>query len=245
MHLLVKAFRKVTVPLYLWVSSVARLPPLLSEPAVLHTHLSPLPGSTPALGGLCSLYLMCLFGSTMTPALTVGSVNNIKYWAAPWQNEPEDKWSCKRSPDYFPGKTTTVKREKGATSIFLDAQEQPTLWSLIGSGQILNSSKLLCSMSSLLHSQKSDLAKFQTPLSSYACHHYLQVWKGSIKKQLRKSGNTIFSIITLSVAMETSSRIWPNFKLTQALMYVILTSKYDVDRVKNSREKVATTFFPL
>ena len=31
---------------------------------------------------------------------------------------PEDQWSYKRSPDYFPGITTTVKREKGATSIF-------------------------------------------------------------------------------------------------------------------------------
>ena len=33
-------------------------------------------------------------------------------------SKPEDQWSCKRSPDYFPGITTTVKREKGATSIF-------------------------------------------------------------------------------------------------------------------------------
>ena len=32
--------------------------------------------------------------------------------------EPEDQWSYKRSPDYFPGITTTVKQEKGATSIF-------------------------------------------------------------------------------------------------------------------------------
>ena len=33
-------------------------------------------------------------------------------------DKPEDQWSCKRSPDYFPGITTTVKREKGLTSIF-------------------------------------------------------------------------------------------------------------------------------
>ena len=32
---------------------------------------------------------------------------------------PEDQWSCKRSPDYFPGITSIVKREKGATLIFL------------------------------------------------------------------------------------------------------------------------------
>ena len=39
-----------------------------------------------------------------------------------------------------------------------------------------------------------------------------------------------FSIITLSVAMETSSRIWPNFELIQALIYVIVTCKYEMDQ---------------
>ena len=32
--------------------------------------------------------------------------------SAPYESgmrEPEDQWSCKRSPDYFPGITTTVK----------------------------------------------------------------------------------------------------------------------------------------
>ena len=41
--------------------------------------------------------------------------------------KPEDQWSCKRSPDYFPGITTTVKREKGGNIDFLDAQEQLTV----------------------------------------------------------------------------------------------------------------------
>ena len=63
-------------------------------------------------------------------------------------------------------------------------------------------------------------------------------------KSSRKSGNTIFSIITLSVAMGTSSRIWQNFKLIQALMYVIVTCKYEMDPIKNSRKKVATPFLP-
>ena len=67
--------------------------------------------------------------------------------------------------------------------------------------------------------------------------------KDRIKKQPRKSGKIVcFFIITLSVAMGTSSRIWPNFKLIQALMYVILTCKYEMDPIKNSREKVATPF---
>ena len=66
-----------------------------------------------------------------------------------------------------------------------------------------------------------------------------------IKKQPRNSGNTVFTIITLSVAMETSIRIWPNFKLIQALMYVLVTCKYEMGPIKNSRAKVATLFFPL
>ena len=58
------------------------------------------------------------------------------------------------------------------------------------------------------------MAEFRTPLSSHACHHYLQVQKGSDEKQLKKSGNNVFSIITLweqSVAMETRvfDLIWP------------------------------------
>ena len=45
--------------------------------------------------------------------------------------------------------------------------------------------------------------------------------------------------------MGTSSRIWPNFKLIQALMYDIITCKYETDPIKNSRVKVATPFFQL
>ena len=40
-------------------------------------------------------------------------------------------------------------------------------------------------------------------------------------------------------------RIWPNFKLIQALMYVIINCKYEKDPIKNNREKVATPFFKL
>ena len=38
-------------------------------------------------------------------------------------------------------------------------------------------------------------------LSSHACHRCLQVWKGTDEKQPRKSGDTVFPIITLSVTM--------------------------------------------
>ena len=45
--------------------------------------------------------------------------------------------------------------------------------------------------------------------------------------------------------METSNWMWPNFKLIKALMYVIITGKYEKDPIMNSREKVETSFFPL
>ena len=45
--------------------------------------------------------------------------------------------------------------------------------------------------------------------------------------------------------METSGWIWPNFIHIQALMYVIITCKYEKDPIKKSREKVETSFFPF
>ena len=49
----------------------------------------------------------------------------------------------------------------------------------------------------------------------------------------------------LSVAMETSGRIWPNFKLIQALMHVLITCKYEKDPIKISGENVMTLFYPV
>ena len=40
-------------------------------------------------------------------------------------------------------------------------------------------------------------------------------------------------------------QIWPNFEFIQALMYVIITCKYEKDPIKNNREKMATLFFKL
>ena len=69
--------------------------------------------------------------------------------------------------------------------------------------------------------------------------------KDPIKKKTRKSGNTAFQIITLSVAMETSGRVWPNFELIQAFMHVLIACKYEKDQLKNSEENVKTSFSPL
>ena len=40
-------------------------------------------------------------------------------------------------------------------------------------------------------------------------------------------------------------QIWPNFELIQALMYVIVTCKYEKEQMKNSGQNVMTSFFPL
>ena len=69
--------------------------------------------------------------------------------------------------------------------------------------------------------------------------------KERMKNSREKVETPFFSIITLSVTMETSGWIWPNFNLIQALMYVIITCKYEKDPIKKSREKVETSFFPL
>ena len=39
-------------------------------------------------------------------------------------------------------------------------------------------------------------------------------------------------------------RISPNFELIQALMYIIITCKYEMNPIKNVQENVMTPFFP-
>ena len=78
--------------------------------------------------------------------------------------------------------------------------------------------------------------------------HVIITWKyekDRVKTAEKKWQHRFYFIIVLPVTMETSSRIRPNFKFIQALMYVIITSKYGMDPIKNSREKVATPFFPI
>ena len=68
--------------------------------------------------------------------------------------------------------------------------------------------------------------------------------KDTIKNNREKVA-TLFQIITLSVAMETSGQIWPNFELLQAFMHVFIACKYEKDHMKNSGENVMTLFSPL
>ena len=66
--------------------------------------------------------------------------------------------------------------------------------------------------------------------------------KDSIKNNRE---NFKFQIITLSVAMETSGQIWPNFKFIQAFMHDLIACEYEKDQMKNSEENVMTSFSPL
>ena len=114
-----------------------------------------------------------------------------------------------------------IQSEKKWKHQFFRRLRQLTLWSVVGSSRISNSYKLLC-MSSIPVSMK------RIP-----------------QEQPRKGGNTVFQIITLSVAMETSGRIWPNFQLIQASMHVLIACKYEKDQMKNSGENAMTSFSPL
>ena len=66
--------------------------------------------------------------------------------------------------------------------------------------------------------------------------------KDRMKNSREKS---VFAIIILSVAMETSGLIWPNYKLIQALMYVTITCEYEKDPIKNNPEKSDNTVFQI
>ena len=76
---------------------------------------------------------------------------------------------------------------------------------------------------SQLRSPWLDVVKFRTHSSSYVYHCYLHVGNESDQKCLRKRDDAVFPTVTLSVAMETSGRIWLNFELIQALMHILIT----------------------
>ena len=58
-------------------------------------------------------------------------------------------------------------------------------------------------------------------------------WKHQFFRRLRAANSVVLG------------RIWPNFKLIQACMYVIITCKYEKDPIKNNLENGATPYFRL
>ena len=69
--------------------------------------------------------------------------------------------------------------------------------------------------------------------------------KDPIMNNGEKVATPFFQIITLSVAMETSGQIWPNFEHIPAFMHVLIGCKYEKGQMKNSGENVMTSFSPL
>ena len=94
--------------------------------------------------------------------------------------------------------------------------------------------------------------KIRTHPSFNACSCYKKVSKGSNQKQQRKSGNTIFPIIrSMRVFLRRSraansvvgSPIWPKFELIHNIMHVLVTSKFEKDRININRDYVMTSIF--
>ena len=94
--------------------------------------------------------------------------------------------------------------------------------------------------------------KIQTHPSFNACSCYMIVSKGSNQKQPRKSGNTIFPIIrSIGVFLRRSRAansvvggpIWPKFELIHNIMHVLVTSKFEKDRININRDYVMTSIF--
>ena len=80
----------------------------------------------------------------------------------------------------------------------------------------------------------------------------MKVSKGSNQKQQRKSGNTIFPIISLwgyfldaqgQLTSVVGGPIWPKFKLIQDIMHVLVTSKFEKDRININGDYMMTSIF--
>ena len=94
--------------------------------------------------------------------------------------------------------------------------------------------------------------KILTHSSFNACSCYMKVSKGSNQKQQRKSGNTIFPIIrSIGVFLRRSRAansvvggpFWPKFELIHNIMHVLVTSKFEKDRININRDYVMTSIF--
>ena len=94
--------------------------------------------------------------------------------------------------------------------------------------------------------------KIRTHPSFNACTCYMKVSKGSNQKQKRKSGNTIFPIMrSMGVFLRRSRAansivggpIWPKLEFIHNIMYVLVTSKFEKDRININRDYVMTSIF--
>ena len=74
--------------------------------------------------------------------------------------------------------------------------------------------------------------------ANVTCKYEKERMKSSDKKWRRRF---FFFIITLYVSMETSGWIWPTFKLIPALIYIIITCKYEKDPFLSAKVMITDT----
>ena len=108
--------------------------------------------------------------------------------------------------------------------IFPDAQGQLTLQSMVGSGQISNSSKPF--WLSLLPAK---MKKIRSKMEALECsQHYTSIFRRARADNSKVGGG-----------------IWSKFELIQAFMHVLVTCKNEDDRIKNEGARVSTRFLPF
>ena len=140
------------------------------------------------------------------------------------------------------------------SSLYRDSKRYPTL-NRVGNQNALHNQvaqrATIAHLSPMCQGQIS-FKKIQTHPSFNACSCYMKVSKGSNQKQQRKSGNTIFPIIrSIGVFLRRSRAansvvggpIWPKFKLIHNIMHVLVTSKFEKDRININRDYVMTSIF--
>ena len=134
--------------------------------------------------------------------------------------------SCKRSSDYFPGinATVTVKLEKWATLIFRCSRAANS----VAPDRIWPNFELIQALMYVIVTCKYIKDLFKDNWENVATPFFLLIVYGAF-----------------SANSAVSSRICQKFERLRAFIHVIITCKYEKDRIKNSREKVATPFFPL
>ena len=145
--------------------------------------------------------------------------------------------------------------------IFSGTQGQLTPQSVVGSGQILKFLRILMHIiiickyekDRMKNSQEKVVTVFAIITLSVTMETSGLIWpnfeliqalmyviitckyeQDPIKRNREKVATPFFKIKTLSVAMETSGPIWPNFELIQAFMHVLIACKYENDQMKNS-----------
>ena len=117
----------------------------------------------------------------------------------------------------------TISQNIRLFGIFPDAQGQLTPQSVVGSGQITNSCEIL--WLSLLPVK--DPIQLKALMWPQYFHHYTSVSRRA------RAANSVFR-----------GWMWPKIGFIQAFIYILVTYKYQKDRIKKKTRKNGDTIFP-